>query len=237
VSVTEPPSFAVTWREVGDDFTALVRRFDDRSLSAWTYSFAEEATRPAARFWRLEPGRYELRAGPDADGDGKVDGHYRQKVGVTYRQRLDGARFDLPAKTLWLVEVVQVQRGPDRPRLMPDLAVMPRDITLEAKPTAGRSCKGKVVVHNIGSADAADINVRVCAAPAAQNAESTVVQRVRIAKLAFPADLRAKTAVAEFGWTPQAPGKYQLVVVVSTENRAAEIYSGNNRAQIEVVVE
>ncbi len=235
-SVAEPPSFAVTWRRVDEDFTALVRRFDDRSLSIWVYSFADAATRPEARFWRLEPGRYELRIGSDADGDGKIDGGSGQGTPFEYRQRLDGVRFDLPPRALLLAEIAQMERFPDSPPRLPDLALAARDIQLDGKPRAGQPCKGRVIVHNIGSADANNVIVKVVAMPAGARGPEAVLLEKRLDKLAFPADLVAKTAAVDLQWTPNKPVPYRIEASVRCGDGAPEIYSGNNTASTQVAV-
>ena len=236
VSITEPPSLAVTWREVNGDFTALVRSFDDEHVSAWAYSFGTDVGQPEMRFWRLAPGQYELRAGPDADGDGKIDGAFQQKVSFDCRERADRVRFDLPAKKLWLIEVVRAEARPVRPARLPDLAAMSRDISLKGKPEVGNACEGQVVVHNIGSADANDVTIVVQATPDGGRAASEEVARIKLDKLASPADLVAKRAVESFTWKPRAAGTYRLDVTVSVGNEAQEICSRNNRASIAVRV-
>lgn len=188
------------------------------------------------RFWAMQPGEYELRVGPDLNGDGKVDGEHRQQVEFRFRQRLDGVCFDLPPKALCLLEIVQRKPLAPFPAELPDLAIVPRDIKLTGKPMLGRPCKGQIVVHNIGSADAANVDVEVHAPPVHQETLGPLVQRVAIPRLACPADLHAKTATIEFAWTPPAAGKYRIEVAVTTRPKVHEIYSGNNRAAITVDV-
>jgi len=238
VSITEPPAFYVTWRDVGPDFTALVRPYRGRgNRTMWVYSFAGVPTRPRMQFWALQPGEYELRGGPDSNGDGKVDNEHGQQVAFEYRQRLDGVCFDLPPRTLYLLEVVQCKAWNALPAQMLDLAIMPRDIKLNGKPMPGRPCKGRIVVHNIGSIDAANISVGIYAPPVEHDTLGPAVQRVVIPSLACPADLRAKTATVEFSWTPPAVGKYRLSVSLATEPKMQEIHLGNNRASITVDVQ
>jgi hypothetical protein len=234
VSVTEPPSFAVTWRDVGPDFTALVRSSHARGLSVWLYSSAEKRIQPTARFWRLEPGDYELRIGFDADADGTVEAGYGQQVAFTYARRLDGARFYLPPRRLCLVEVTQLRERPARVGLRPDLALSPRDIVLRPQVAAGESCAGEATVHNIGAAAAADVELEVRAAPISSDGE--MVHRETLAELPAPLDLRPKTATADFTWTPPSRGRYLVEAVVRSAADVPEIYSGNNRASIEVEV-
>lgn len=235
-SVTEPPSFAVTWRRVDEDFTALVRGFDGKSVAAWVYSFAKKPARPEMRFWRLEPGRYELRLSPDANNDGKPDGKAIATIPFEYRRRLDSVRFDLPAGALYLLEVVQREKLPDLPKQMPDLALASREIKLDGKPAAGQVCKGRVIVHNIGSADATNVVVKVVAMPEGTSDREAVLLEKHLDKLAFPSDLTAKTAAVEFQWTPKNASTYEIEASVGYGDEAPEIYLGNNTARIQVSV-
>ena len=239
VYVTEPPTFAVTWRDVDHDFAALVRRFDDASVSAWVYSFADGATRPRVRFWRLQPGEYELTVSADADTDGKADGDPVETVRFTYQRRLDDAVFTLPPQRTHLVAVRQTKRLPDLPDLMPDVAIAPRDLTFAGGAAQGKAVAGQLVVHNIGARDAADIAVRVTAkrrGAGGAGAVAPVMSRT-IARLAYPADLVAKTETVDFTWTPAAAGDYVLSATVTDGSGVPEIYLGNNAAAIEVTVE
>jgi CARDB len=230
VSITEPPAYAVTWRGVNPDFTALVRGFDSTSLSTWIYSFADAPPSPTARLWRLDPGKYELRCGPDLDADGKVDGAYQQTIPFECRERLVEVGFNLPPRQLWLLDVLQIESLPSRPVWAPDLAVMPRDITVEGTPGVGTPCLVKVTVHNIGSADASGVMVTL-------NAAGAKVGQTERDGLSYPFDLKAKTAVAEFSWTPEGTGEATLTARVGTRNGMPEIYSGNNTAELTMNVE
>ena len=230
LSVTEPPAFAVTWRHVGPDFTALVRDFDGNGVSAWVYAFATGPTRPQMRFWRLEPGTYTLRLTPDADGDGRADGAPLSTASFTCRRRLDSVRFELPPRTLCLLEVAQQRRLPDLPEHMPDPAIMPRDLTLDGEARAGRPTRGRLVVHNIGSADANDIVIRITATAADGDGPIAVVAERRLERLACPADLVARTATVDFAWAPARAGPHRLEAAITCPDGAEEIYLGNNRA-------
>ncbi|MAE63625.1 MAG: hypothetical protein CMJ18_05085 [Phycisphaeraceae bacterium] len=231
VDLVQPPTFPVTWR-VGADFAGVVQHADAASVRAIAYSFADAATRPTMRLWRLDPGRYELRVGADADADGRFDSDDVEKVPFERRHRLSEVAFDLPSRTQCLVQIVQLEKGEALPRRRPDLAVMPRDVTLDGAARAGRTVRGRVVVHNIGSADAMDLRVRVTAR--LQGSGSKRIADVAVASLACPSDLVAKTAEATFAWTPRAAGAHVLHVEVETD--ALEIHDGNNSAAVEVEV-
>ena len=232
VSITQPPMFFVTWRQVGPDFTALVRDFGPAGGSIWAYSFAAKPTRPVLRFWRLERGKYVLKISRDGDGDGKADGKPLATLPFQYRRRLDRVRFDLPPRTLCLLEIEQLSKLPALPARMPDLAIMARDLTLSGKPGVGRPCPGRLVIHNIGSADARDVKVVLRAITALVGGRRPPFQIITVPRLAYPADLTAKTAVVDFQWTPEFAGAYHLMAQVSCGDGQPEIYLGNNGAAV-----
>ena len=227
VDVEHPPARPVTWR-VGPDFAGVVRGFAADHVRAWAYSFDAAATRPVIRLWRLQPGRYALRVGPDHDADGRVEPDALQAIAFERRERLSEVPFDLPPRTLCHVEVVQIEPWPDPPAHLPDLAVMPRDIRLEGDPVVGQAVRGQVVVHNIGAADATDVTVRVAVATGRDALE---IANAALGPLAYPADLVARTAVARFTWTPRQSGEQRLVVSVAGAPDGLEIHSGNNVAE------
>jgi len=206
VAITEPPTFHVTWRHVDRNFAALVRNdFWTDGGSIWVYNFGDRPVRPEIRFWRLEPGMYELTVAPDANNDGKPDGPAIQTQKLEVLRRMDSARFELPAKRTYLLRVRQIQKLPALPKRMPDLAIASRDLTLAARPAAGKPCEGKIVVHNIGSADADRVRVRIRAIANGTEAARPFFETT-VAKLAYPAELLAKTAAVQFTWTPKAAG-------------------------------
>ena len=236
VNVTEPPTFAVTWRDVGVEFAALVRRFDDKSLNAWVYSFDDDVTKPRALLWRLRPGEYELRLSADRDMDGRADGAPLQTVAFTYQRRRDGVSFELPVKQTCLVEIRQTKRLADLPRRMPDIAIASRDMVLPDRAKSGQAVRGSLIVHNIGSVDGRDVQVRITARRKGGD-ESRDVATERIAFVPWPEDLVAKTRTVDFSWTPAATGDYVLAATLTDGGGVPEIYLGNNETSVAVRVE
>jgi len=238
VPITQPPMFHVTWSHIDNDFTALVRNdFGSRGGTIWLYNFADKPAQPEIRFWRLAPGVYELSVAADVDQDGAPDGPALQAREVKVVRRMDSARFDLPPGKVCLLRVRQVRPLAPLPKHMADVAIASRDLAIATRRAlvAGTPCKGVLTVHNIGSADAERIRVRIRAtakgaAPAEPFFETT------LDKLACPADLSAKAATVRFTWTPKTAGTTMLQADVSCGDNAPEIYMKNNTAEISVVV-
>ena len=238
VSITEPPTFHVTWRHVDGKFAALVRNdFGPSGGSIWVYKFGRRRATPEVRFWRLEAGVYDVSLSADADNDGRPDGPALETQRVEVLRRLDSVRFTLPAKKTFLLQVSRVKKIPPLPKRMADLAIAPRDLTLAAGRglVVGKSYKGSVVIHNIGSADASGIKVRFSTTSGGSDGAKEFFKTTH-GKLAHPADLIAKTTKVEFTWTPKASGRYRLRAEILTNDGAPEIYLKNNAAEIKVVV-
>ena len=237
VRITEPPTFAVTWRDVGSDFAALVRDFNATSVHAWVYTFTDKPIQPRLRLWRLDPGLYELRIGADSDSDGNWDSTDIQTITFERTERLSEIQFELQPMELSYLEVVQIKAGPPFSMRMPDLAIAYRDLKLDGRPLLGRAMKGQVVVHNIGSLDAENVRVDVHAILKGSDEGSEHLGELKLRRLAYPSDLVAKTTAGQFVWKPKVPGAYIIEAAVRSGDGVAEIYTGNNVARIEVTVD
>jgi hypothetical protein len=238
VSLTEPPTFAVTWRDVDLDFTALVREFSSSSLDAWVYSFALKATNPQILLWRLAPGEYELHITPELKDSGSGESQATQIIPFEYRERPTKVRFELPPNVLCQLSVVQKEQGADRPVHLPDLACNSRELVIEATPTVNVDCSGKLIVHNIGSVDAHKVIAEIRAIPQGNEGEESPINiaTVKLGTIPCPSDFTAKVAEAKFTWRPAKAGSYRLEAEVSCSDDNGEIYSGNNLAAIQLQV-
>lgn len=164
---------AVSWQGLGLDGAVWVNRSDDQALHARLYNFHTEAADVTVRLWRLLPGVYEARLGPDDDGDGAIDE-------VTWTTTLNVARltpmpFVLPPNRTCLLKIDRV--GPWGPPTWrrADLAVCAEDV---------RKVDGQwtIDVHNIGSRAAEPFEVELVD-------EDTVLWRGRVESLPAPLEL------------------------------------------------
>ncbi len=152
------PMYAVSWENTGQDVAALVtdNRADAAGLLA--YNLGEKPRPVALRFWRLAPGEYSWRLGPDADGDDRMDAVAESRT-VVLRERGERVRFTLPPRQVVVLEVRQRKAAPARGPL-PDVAVAAEEIT--AIPgAAGKPADLFVPVHNLGPAPAANVTVTI----------------------------------------------------------------------------
>ena len=209
-----PHTHAVSWEGLGTDYAALVLRAKRDGLKVLVYNFADHPLSGQMRLWTLDHGLYQLRVGPDADGDDAMDRPTRdERLEVL---RATAVPLTLPPKAVTVVELKQTERLDDE-RLRADLALSSREIRVEGADVRG-------VAHNIGSR-------RVEAFEAALvDGEGKVRVRKALGPLDAPLDLvpRRLDFVLD-GLPPDAKG---WSVVLDPEGRVPEIFEGNNRAGI-----
>ncbi len=178
---TRPPLMSVRWSSPSDRFAAVVAETKPTSLKAVLYSFAGKPLRMKAYMFRLKPGVYELRVGPDSDDDWQMDSAEQIRE-VTIAHRGDGFAFDLPAGRQMMLELRLKKPLPQTTGPLPDLAIAQRDIR-----RSGNSID--VTVHNIGGKDAGPFAARVMDAQSGR-----VLSSKKLGGLKCPSDLVRKTA-------------------------------------------
>ncbi|MBB77150.1 MAG: hypothetical protein CMJ75_21810 [Planctomycetaceae bacterium] len=235
VSITQAPSFAVTWRNVTADFAAVVGARDQQSLVAWVYTGGDQE-QPFIHFWQLQPGRYRLERMDDRDGDGIVDDVIRQTVLFDHRERMGGAAFTLPGRTLCQLRITQHEAFAVAPQLRADLAIGGDDLRLLQLPGEGRPGKAVVTVHNIGAAAVRDAKIVVVERSLETGATHSVLERT-IGGLPAPRDLTSQQRTVEFQWSSQLSGAVELQVRVDDGGGEPEISTQNNRRTIPVSAE
>ncbi|MBI4024119.1 MAG: hypothetical protein HY360_04005 [Verrucomicrobia bacterium] len=211
------PDIAVSWLNSGDNFAGLFLENDRKHLRVLLYNFEPKPKRMQARVWQLENGRYQVRVGPDANGDDRMD-QPTQKF-ETDLSRGAAVEFDLPPGKPCVVEIQQLQAGADNIANRPDLAISAADV--RALPD---QLQVEVTVHNIGSVEAKNVVVRLVG-----QKKETLGEAV-IPSLAAPNDLTPKTAVVSIPLRENTDGK--LAVLVDPDNRIPEITEDNNRMEL-----
>lgn len=234
INMTEIPTVAVTWPGAGDAFTALVREHDVTGLNAWVYQFGKNAQTITMRSWKLEPGQYELSLYADANHDGKPDSAALKTKQFLVKERIEEVSFELPGQQLCLLVVKQLRKDAALPSHAADIAIVQRDLSWSGKLKAGIAQPCRLVLHNIGSAPAEDIEVRITAQRTGDG-QPVEVFRKRVAMMPEPVDLKPSRLDCLFNWQPADPGQYQLNVNISCKSR--EINSRNNQITMQVKVE
>jgi len=103
------PKFDITWKDVGENFCALVRHGDACGLRVQMYSFDQPPRTVTANLWELAPGKYEAVIGPDSDKDGRADNvtwcHTFAVAEHRHPRKPVPVRFTLPARTLTVLDI------------------------------------------------------------------------------------------------------------------------------------
>jgi hypothetical protein len=201
---------AVSWEGLGTDFAALVRVARPKKLKVLVYNFSTKTLNGWMRIWTLEPGRYKVRIGIDADGDDEIDGGLSTREIVL--QRADAIDLNLPSRKVAVIEAEQIaSMRPLFPR--PDLALSAQEVRLEGNLLV-------VPVHNIGSEDAPETEILV------RDRSGRGLIKAKVPILKAPLDLQPKVYTVRLPLPPTAIKPLQ--VIVDPENQIAEIYEGNN---------
>ncbi|UCD30002.1 MAG: hypothetical protein JSV03_05875, partial [Planctomycetota bacterium] len=225
------PSYAVTWNNTSPHFAALVTRGDKKSLKVLTCNFEEQTRQVQMKMWRLEPGSYELTAGPDANNDDLMDEvNDRRLFDITERGM--PITLSIPARSVLVVEVSQPEDSQkcvteliDRP----DLAVGDQDILVgikkdqsvdlnnyirpdqEVKVELADVIPITVIVHNIGGRDVELVRVKLLQY---QQDKYIDIAQTDISSFKALNDLDPQKKVVEFKWSPGKVGEYKLQVLV-----------------------
>lgn len=228
-SGAEYPYYAVTWSGTRRDFAALVTNATRRSLKVLAYNFEPVGRKVYLKLWRLEPGKYQLRVGPDRDGDGQHDQEVPEQV-VEVKERGTPVQVELTGREMTLIQVAQIEKGKPPPQNLPDLAVTDGDVEVRPfEPRAGHNVTVRVAVHNIGSAGAE--NVSVVLEEGGQRLGEAVIE-----KLDAPNDLEPKIADVAIIWAPKRARTCHLKVIVDPDNAVQEINGLNNTVELIVPV-
>ena len=208
---------AVSWSGFGTDVAAWVHPVTEKGLRARLYNFRDVALKGTVRFWRFLPGRYRVRLGPDANGDGALDVAMKeQELNVTRGTTL---ALTLPPQREWILEVSRLRLDKPEGWARPDLAVCREDVRLD--PAKRRV---SIRVHNIGVKPAENFDVYLM-----QGRSSVFTRKVK--RLEAPLDLRPRTVVLEGETKPLKPGE-PLRVLVDARRTVAEINEENNEVAV-----
>ena len=209
------PTLAVSWEGFGTDYAALVLDNQPRRIKVLVYSFAQKPMKGKMRVWALEHGLYQLTAGPDSDGDHRMDKPERsESLELAKADKID---LTLAPKAVTVIEIKQT--GALEPIFgRTDLAIAARQVSMKANTITG-------VAHNIGSADAADVVVAVIDSTGRKLASKS------LGGLAAPMDLVPRKIPFTLELHSKPPSGCRLVL--DPDQRVAEIYEGNNSVLID----
>lgn len=223
----EYPYYAVTWSRTDRNFAALVTSARPNLLKVIVYDFHPLDRDVTMTLWRLQPGIYRMRVGPDMDDDGEHDLNFTEKT-IRITERGTPVDVRLAGRKQILVEISQTEKGRPRERELPDLALTEADVMVPSvEPRVGEEAAIRVAVHNIGSARAEKLVVALL--EAGDRLDEQVV-----AILEPPNDLEPKIAQVALRWKPEVARTYRLTVAIDPDNAVKEIYKLNNTVDFEM---
>ncbi|UCH62738.1 MAG: hypothetical protein JSU77_13275 [Fidelibacterota bacterium] len=221
----EYPGAAVTWEHTGTDMAILVTEASKTALKILSYNFNREKS-VNLRLWRLEEGRYSLRTGRDKDEDDDIDGD-ETRTEFELSERGERLSISVPSQTLFVFELMQEERSerPLSPR--PDLGLSQVDLDFSnPQPKPGDKVELIVTVHNIGSADAHDVQVLFYV-------DNEQIGMRTIDLIEAPNDLHPRVREVRLPWWAIRGDHY---IAVKVKMRGKEITTTNNTVTKDITV-
>jgi len=198
----------VTYRGLGRDFAAVVRRADPAKLEIVLFNMDTTPKDAAVVPWGLELGaEYTWRIG-NQSGRARI-----QTLGHEIR-------FRLPGRTEMVLDVTRVSEG-IRSTLLPDLAISASDVRYVADLQ-----RVDVTLHNVGSAAARGVTVIAIR-------DGKEIGRHRVPNIEAPLDLDPKTVRIGFPLPPVSE-KSTIRIMIDPDDKIVEITERNNRVTVEV---
>ncbi len=205
------PSFAVTWKNTGADFAALVTESSDRALSVLVYNFEAEEKIVGMRLWRLKDGVYSV------VGKGMGHADVFRRDGVRVRRGTEVA-IDLLPRQLMRISIDLTGEVQEVAEYLTDAGISRRDVVVDGD-------RVRVTVHNIGTVDVENLTVVL------YDGEKALGRRV-IQNLEAPLDLLPRTKQVAFSIGSDMPDS--ITVVLDPEEKLEEITRVNNRVTVAV---
>jgi hypothetical protein len=222
------PFHSVTWKELGEDFAAIVIESTKKNLSLWVYNTGDSTKKGTLSFWRMTPGKYEIRQGPDEDYNSLPDKIEKQDI-IEIFSRSAAWPVTLPSKSSQIIVLSQIEPYPETGQMeMADIAVSRSDITIKKQEDSDLA-EVVVPVHNIGIVDVKNIKVEI---HYSTNKEDQVTKSVTLDNIIAPLDLKPKIEEVVFELPNPGMIKDDLVIILDPENTIKEITKINNRVLI-----
>lgn len=209
---TEDRSISVSWPEGGgEDLARWITYSDSVSFKCRMYSFDPDPRQVSFRLFRIDPGTFTVRLSEDRNGaPGAVITEFSSEL-----MRYDTIALQIPSgkPVILTVDMVKKARGSG---LFPDLAVASYDCERNGD-------KLRVLVSNVGSAKSKRTALSL------YDADGKRIARKNIPAIDAPVDFVEKSVWMDFDAVPRSG---ELRVVIDEDNKAKELYRGNNTALV-----
>ena len=216
-----------TYTGLGWDFAAMVTKADRNEAKILLYGFFDDlpfATRIAElRAWDLEPGAtYQLKTGPDEDGDGEMDSVKQERTFV-FESRGMAIPFTLPGKVEFIIELEKTANGTGATQL-PDPA-WGTEMPIIDKENGTIT----VFVHNIGGVGAENLEVTLVAVDS--TGARTTVARGK-AELLGPKDLMPSVTVIKLKFLATSENAKHYLLVIDPKGKLGQITTSNDELEM-----
>lgn len=225
------PMPSVVWKNTG--YTTGIFVLDDSSqrFAVALANLADRTRSIGAQLFTLDEGDYQLRLGPDVDGDGEFDAVTR--TDRVFVERGTIVPVDLPRHVTMLLELTRAPDAGPVPewRSRPDLGLDPWDVMISKENASpGDEVTVTVRVHNIGTAPAGNVRVTVSKIP---SNEFIPIAEGTVKRIDPPAKLRPSFLDVMLKLTCPADTD-SLLVSIDPLDVIDELYEGNNRVSVDI---
>ena len=224
------PFYSVSWAGLGSDFTAVVRESNREEIRILAYNLGTEPRRGYLSCWNLAAGQFEFLQGPDENEDGVADETVLKEEfetsGRAYRHSVH-----LPPRSPQIIHIRMIQPEPEQPfQELADLAINRGEIQINK--TGAASVNEVVIpVHNIGIAEASNIEVQI---RTGDGDSGTVLARELIKRIEAPLDLEPRVVAVRMEVPTSELGDDSFVVEIDPQDQIREITELNNRVTVAV---
>lgn len=223
------PFYPLTWYGLDEEMTALVLSAAPERMRVLVWNPFRETRPVTLALWRLQPGIYSLSQGVDADWNLEMDRvEIHESLAIAQRPFL--LKTILSAGSATCIDLKR-QKGfavaDEHP--LPDLALGPQDIRVQAQSNSNRYTVS-ITVHNIGSAGARNVQV-VLHSRVAKQADK-ILCRQMIPVLDAPLDLEPRVHTVHFKVDVDALNSGLIYATVDQRNAVQEINENNNSVPV-----
>jgi hypothetical protein len=179
------------------------------------------------RVWRLDPGSYRVKVGPDANRDDMMDS-VSQDFTVELVERGQTVSIELLPQRLHVIEVKQLSSRDLKWTDLADVAFTSSDVILTPeRPAAGDNVRADITIHNIGSRDARDIDIAAFGKTLDEGGE--LLSSVKVTLLETPKDLQPRTVRVALNFAlPGGIDPAYFSIQIDPWNKISEIAERNN---------
>lgn len=214
------PNHVVSWRFAAparaDSVGILVREGSANRLRIQVYNLETSAVTAEMTGWDVTAGRWRLRTGADANGDGTIDGAGETREVMFARSAGVPLAFAPRANTV--IEMELIEAAASLPSSRPDVGIGPPDVRRSGGAVS-------VTVHSLGSVEAPAGRVVV------EDAAGREIAAAPFAAIAPPLDLTPKTRTVRVA-LPRGFAVAGHSVRLELDGGAAEITQMNNRVAL-----